>query len=641
MLPPLILSGLISFIANLAIGAFVYLRNPRNATNRYFALFSLTVSGWSVGSFLVNVIPDRALAVAVVRGNYLFGIWLLPVFLHLHYSFAPLTPARRKKLLASYVMASLLSLTDLTPIFVADLRLLQTTPYPFRITQPGPAYYAFFGAFGLTVTEVLWALFQELRATAGPRRVQFRFLMAGTIIAVLAGMEYFSRVFGWLKSPPLDDYILVAYLLVIAYAIVRHKLFDVEVVVRRTVVFAGLSLVVWLVIGVISFWLPTQLLALFGLKVPAVWLNTLSVVIIVRLFERVKKRLIELTNRYLFQKTYDYKQLLKQLSEQVMTLVDLRELVQMTVSTLSGTMSLDGCGLWLRDPDAGMMTLMASSGGLDAERTLDASGPLPSALRTTQSPLGLDAVTGRAPIPPEAGAALQRLKARLAVPLLLHDELIGVLALGKKKSDEPFSQEDLEVLGPLGTTVAIAVGNARLFTELAKTQAEAEAHEVRANTDALTGLLVRRAFTERAVAALAQAQRLQQPCGLLMIDLDHFKETNDGYGHLAGDAVLQDIATRLLSVLRQGDLLGRFGGEEFVILLPGSTAEASLDIAERLRERVASTPVKTSEIMLTQTLSIGLAAYPHDGETLDALIERADQALYAAKRGGRNRTVRA
>lgn len=161
--------------------------------------------------------------------------------------------------------------------------------------------------------------------------------------------------------------------------------------------------------------------------------------------------------------------------------------------------------------------------------------------------------------------------------------------------------------------------------------------ELEASTDALTGLLMRRAFLQQAAAALAKAAQAHRPCALLMVDLDHFKQKNDAYGHLVGDVVLQETAHRLSQTLRAGDLIGRYGGEEFILLLPQAARAQALEVAERLRRAVAQAPIRTSDVSLPQTLSIGLASCPEDGAALEALIAKADAALYAAKRAGRDR----
>ena len=164
-----------------------------------------------------------------------------------------------------------------------------------------------------------------------------------------------------------------------------------------------------------------------------------------------------------------------------------------------------------------------------------------------------------------------------------------------------------------------------------------KAHE--ASVDALTGAMTRRAFMERASEQLRQASERDRLCAILMIDLDLFKQTNDTHGHPVGDAVLQEVAARLGRTLRQADLLGRYGGEEFIILLPDTDDAQALVIAERLRQTVSTTPITTGASTLTQTLSLGLAILSDGTPTLATLIAKADAALYAAKRAGRNRVA--
>ena len=159
-----------------------------------------------------------------------------------------------------------------------------------------------------------------------------------------------------------------------------------------------------------------------------------------------------------------------------------------------------------------------------------------------------------------------------------------------------------------------------------------------ARRDRLTGLLNRRAFDDALAEAFARQRRLDEPAALLMLDLDHFKRVNDGYGHAAGDDVLRCVAGAMLSSLRQIDKMFRIGGEEFAVLLPGADCAAAAATAERIRKRIAGTPAKIGGRDLSVTVSVGVAL-TRGISNADELVRAADAALYRAKRGGRNRVA--
>ena len=162
-----------------------------------------------------------------------------------------------------------------------------------------------------------------------------------------------------------------------------------------------------------------------------------------------------------------------------------------------------------------------------------------------------------------------------------------------------------------------------------------------ATHDELTGLLNRRELDRVLNQEAERAVRFSQPLGLLMADIDHFKSVNDRYGHPAGDAVLREVGRRLRAELRSVDFPGRFGGEEFAVVVVQADGESSAALAERIRVAVMATPVPIGDGELSLTISIGVASLPPNGGTGPALLAAADQALYAAKRGGRNRVERA
>lgn len=161
-----------------------------------------------------------------------------------------------------------------------------------------------------------------------------------------------------------------------------------------------------------------------------------------------------------------------------------------------------------------------------------------------------------------------------------------------------------------------------------------------ARTDALTGLPNRRALEDELSRAVARAARAGTPLATLVLDVDRFKQVNDAHGHAAGDAVLAAVAARAAAALRAGDLLARIGGEEFAALLPGADVARAAEAAERIRAAVAAEPIAAGGAALAVTVSVGCAALAPGDADGRALLARADERLYDAKRSGRNRVSR-
>jgi len=162
-------------------------------------------------------------------------------------------------------------------------------------------------------------------------------------------------------------------------------------------------------------------------------------------------------------------------------------------------------------------------------------------------------------------------------------------------------------------------------------------------TDSLTGVFNRRYVSAHLPRLLERSLESQKPVAILMFDIDHFKAVNDTYGHGVGDEVLKEVAARTNRNLRNFDLVARYGGEEFIVVMPDTDREAAVAVAERLRCRVGDEPFPVSAPVgaITVTVSIGVAVVDSTGDTDDAILKRADDALYQAKRSGRNRTVAA
>ena len=217
----------------------------------------------------------------------------------------------------------------------------------------------------------------------------------------------------------------------------------------------------------------------------------------------------------------------------------------------------------------------------------------------------------------------------LGVPIVFRDHATGLIAL-YNASARPFAEKDAQVAEIFANQVAISIDNSRRVEQM-KNQAV---------TDELTGLYNRRAFADIAEKEVGRARRYQRPLALILFDIDHFKNVNDTHGHLVGDQVLRVLAAAVRKTVRATDTICRFGGEEFIVLMPEAKPDEALTMAERLREKVSDITVVAPGGTLSLTISLGFAGLePDKDETLESLIGRSDKAMYEAKAAGRN-TVR-
>jgi diguanylate cyclase (GGDEF)-like protein len=212
--------------------------------------------------------------------------------------------------------------------------------------------------------------------------------------------------------------------------------------------------------------------------------------------------------------------------------------------------------------------------------------------------------------------------ATLCLPLTVGGEVIGSVLLNHAV---PYAEAEQQRIQDSVGQAAPVLANLRNLAVA----------EIRAATDGLTGLPNKRAVTDAMKRLFAQASTTASPLGLLLIDLDHFKQINDEWGHPVGDQVLANVGAVLRSVLRARDFAGRNGGEEFAVLLPDTGIPAALEIAERIRAAVAEISLPGADVSVTA--SLGVVGFPDHATTLDRLERLADAALYTAKRGGRNR----
>ncbi|MBI5883333.1 MAG: GGDEF domain-containing protein [Elusimicrobia bacterium] len=216
----------------------------------------------------------------------------------------------------------------------------------------------------------------------------------------------------------------------------------------------------------------------------------------------------------------------------------------------------------------------------------------------------------------------------MAAPLKVMRQSAGFV---KVESDAPgaFGSQEVQALDLITTMASLSLENIRLY----------ETVQEQATHDALTGLFSHRAFQSRLHEELLRAGRSQTPVSFVLGDVDHFKTYNDRYGHQAGDFLLRAVAAILASFARPVDFPARYGGEEFCLVLPSVTLAEALDLTERIRSRVQAEVFVFQGSKTGATMSFGVSSFPHDATTSSQIVRVADERLYRAKSGGRNRVV--
>ncbi len=225
-----------------------------------------------------------------------------------------------------------------------------------------------------------------------------------------------------------------------------------------------------------------------------------------------------------------------------------------------------------------------------------------------------------------------RTKSFVSIPLKLGDRVIGVINITDKVTGGAFSEEDLRLLTTFANYASIALERGAYYSL-------SEELKTLSMTDPLTGLFNRRYFLERLFEETERVKRHNEICTLFIIDIDDFKVFNDRYGHLAGDEALRSVAHALREGVRSMDVVSRYGGEEFSVILPHTSKKDAYVIAERIRRAVERSKPRDQRFEFWPTISIGVAEYPRDAKDIDELINNADRAMYLAKQQGKNRVV--
>ncbi|HSM12655.1 MAG TPA: diguanylate cyclase, partial [Thermoanaerobaculia bacterium] len=422
---------------------------------------------------------------------------------------------------------------------------------------------------------------------------------------------------------------LLAYPLAIFSAVFLYRLFDLELVVRKSFVYFTLTsllvLIFYFVVGAGGALFARQIRGGAG----SIWVISAATLAMGLLFNPLRVRLERLIDRRLFPERQELRSRLIELAAGLPAQGKLPRMGVHLASELARIFATDRVAVWITMAPHGQLVELASSvrSTRDLERTALIAADDPAIRRLAHDLRPTPAAT-LAALSPAIADRLREAGAEIVVPLGAQRGIVGLLLVGGKRDRGRFVAEELELLNLLAHHAATVFENARLFDS--------------ATFEGLTGLYRREAVLEILDREWSRSHRYDRPLAVVVADLDHFKSVNDRFGHLGGDQVLQRVAAELRALLRETDFIGRYGGEEFLIVLPETTLEGALVFAEKVRARIAELPVAMeggAELHLTLSLGAASRAEVRGDHRVRgrALIAAADEALYEAKNAGRNR----
>ena len=471
------LIGIAVAVTNVIVGVVVFLFAKDRTSRRIFGILAALIFNWGFSSFWIATAKTPASGLFWWQIGYISVIWMPVVFFHFVCLFLKIK--RRVVLWLSYSYASICTLAVFykkSKYFIGGVKYVFNQFYWNIDPQPLHIGFFFLIFFGLVMYCVV-LMIGGMKRVDYARRKQIQYYLLGSGIAWVGGELHFLLTFQIAEIYPYFNFLLVLYPIIMGYAIVRHNLMDIVIIIKKTLVFAGLFAVSYGVFAGFAY-LGTML---FENVVENRWIALApSMVVIVLILRPLENFLVNVTDRFLFQKKYDYRELLKTFTGEVLTVLQLKELFALTVNKLVEIVKLNGATFFVYDEEEDRF----ECGATTLEDVLLQNTMIPGSNGAQQYISGTDHYVfsgddnkALEKVPPQIREVVERTKAVMMLPLVHNDKVLGFLLLSAKKSDEDFTADDVAILAPLASATSIAITNAQLFNSLSVSQAQAAQRE--------------------------------------------------------------------------------------------------------------------------------------------------------------------
>ena len=460
----MIIQALLYFLAailEIFLGLFIIFRNIRSkfAFSLFLLIFSTFV--WQVGSGVAIIFKDADIALAATRIAFL-GIVLIPITTY-HLALDVLNLKKTVTLYIGYILSLVFISLSHTPFMLNGVNDY-SWGYFFKAGSLHPIFMVFFVYLMAVIFIHLYKSYKQESVALEKNRKKYFF--AALFMAYIGAID-FIPTYG-IGMQPFSYLAVIACVSIFAYAIVAYRLMDIEVVIKKTLVFAGLFASVFIISAAIITLISTFIMPVS--KDNIYLFAGITIAIFILLHDPLKNFLVTVTNKFLFQKKYDPRKVLKDFSNEALTILNLDKLSKATVDTLVNNFYITNCAILLLGRDELGFEMYDSFGLENKTLYFNTDSSLANSFKGNSLPLLYESYDKKLQATDSVKKDMDKIQSQICMPLIIHDELVGILSLGAKKSDESYAADDIDILMTLIKTLSIAISNARLFMQAAQNE---------------------------------------------------------------------------------------------------------------------------------------------------------------------------
>lgn len=610
------------------LGLYVLTKGLKKRTNRLYFLFNtlLAFSFFTIFMVAFGHVPEEMVGHLIVAG-YFTNMFAAIIVWHFSLVFSHRVKEKRFFLRAGYVLVGFFSavLLFFPGLLISDV-----------ISTAGLEYWPLmapigFWQMGMNLVFLFLGLYELLRfflKSEGYNRNRAKYILFGVLFLGLGTANVIPISMGF-EVPPYGFFFVQLYAVMIAYALVKYRLMDINVLARKTLFYSIVFVpVLAFYMGSIYFFQRSGAGFLSSHIMGAFLLGVLF------LFTPILEKINKSADNFIFKERFFNQQVFNFSIRSFVAILDSESLIEHVLNILTSALDAKSVVIFLRTEEDQLKVRV--SFGVDErvleEKRIKSSSPLVKYLQKNKEIIELNELRRKTPKEEFSSMVrdLQGLEAEVLMPLVSRERLQGLVVLGENESGRIYDRFEMEMLENLANITGLSLGRHWFFQM--------------ANTDDLTGLANMRHFMMLLKSEVLMVRRGESDVfSVIMADLDHFKDLNDKHGHKTGDEALKQVATVIKETVRSYDVVARYGGEEWVILLRGTHLKQAEKVAEKVRINIEKTSIenpyakKEEDKTLGITISLGVACFKREDDE-DLVVRRADEALYIAKEAGRNCT---